>query len=53
MQRQIDTAIGMIVGGVFGWYHHSWLIWLTCFGILFLWNYIEKKESKPTKEPKK
>ena len=44
MIRQIDTGIGLVVGGIIGWFHHKWYIWLTLFLILVLWNYTEKKK---------
>lgn len=52
--RQIDTGIGLIVGGVVGWYHHDWGIWLLLFLILFGWHYLEKaKKEKYEKEKQK
>jgi len=43
MIRQIDTGIGLIVGGIIGWFHHGWIIWLTLFGVLVLWYYLGDK----------
>ena len=39
--RQIDTRIGIITGGVIGWFHHKWYIWLLLFLILIFWGYID------------
>jgi len=39
--RQIDTGIGIITGGVIGWFHHKWYIWLLLFLILIFWGYID------------
>ena len=40
--RQIDTGVGLIVGGVVGWFHHQWYVWLFLFGILVAWYYSNK-----------
>ena len=41
--RQIDTGIGIITGGVIGWFHHKWYIWLMLFLILILWGYLDSQ----------
>lgn len=41
--RQIDTFIGMVVGGVVGWFHHKWYIWLALFLVLVLWGYMDSR----------
>lgn len=41
MNRQIDTAIGLIVGGIVGWNHHSWKVWVVLFLILVIWQLVE------------
>jgi len=50
MIRQIDTAIGLMVGGVVGWFHHSWGIWLALFGVLIIWESIDAHSSNYAKE---
>ncbi len=47
MIRQVDTVIGIVVGGVMGWYHYPWYNWLALLFLLWLWNYIERTQSKP------
>lgn len=46
MIRQIDTGIGIVVGGLAGWYHHGLLIWFALLGVLILWGYLEPKEAE-------
>lgn len=50
MIRQIDTSIGLVVGGVVGWFHHQWYTWSLLFGIMILWWYVEERLSEEEKE---
>ncbi len=46
MIRQIDTGIGIIVGGLVGWFNHEWPIWLVLLAVLIFWGYVEKPSQK-------
>ncbi len=46
MIRQIDTTVGLIVGGIVGWAHQGVLIWLLIFGMIFLWGCFDYRETK-------
>ncbi len=46
MTRQIDTTMGLVVGGIVGWFHHGFLIWALLFGTMILWGYLDYRETK-------
>ena len=46
MIRQIDTTIGLIVGGIAGLLHPGFLTWASLFGIIILWGYLDYCDSK-------
>ncbi|KKN56524.1 hypothetical protein LCGC14_0571020 [marine sediment metagenome] len=44
MIRQLDTSVGLVVGGILGWFHHKWYLWVVAFLTLILWGYMDHKE---------
>ncbi len=48
MKRQIDTALGLLVGGIVGYLQNKWAFLILLLGLV-VWGFLEDKEKEKAK----
>lgn len=48
MKRQIDTALGLLVGGIIGYLQNKWAFLILLFSLV-IWGFLEDKDQEKEK----